>query len=213
MYLFSISSVVDQTRDPRTAQLQRQQAQSQAPAAMLLLMFTGSAEASAHCHVDLTVLYHTYHGHQHSFPRALGVIIPSNQTHFTEFDFASAFIILNQMGMTDWQALWAHTATAQPEISFWSFQSAHYSRKQQPWSCAAFEQPCPHPEMLCKASDMFPLFGKNEFTQPEAFPQCLSFVYRFVSVSLKKAEEAQAAMQKVLSGLIISVLLWNQHIT
>lgn len=58
----------------------------------------------------LTVLHHTYHGHHHCFPRALGVIIPSNQIHFTEFDFASAFIILHQMGMTDWQALWAHTA-------------------------------------------------------------------------------------------------------
>lgn len=205
---------VDQTINPRSAQLQRQQA----PIAMLLPNFTGSAEAPAHCHV-------TSHSAASHFPWASSLLpqstgsynpIKSNSLHWVWFCFCFHHSTSNGndrlTGLVSTHSTAQHS-TAQPEISFWSFQSAHYSRKQQPWSCAAFEQPHPHPGMLCKAPDVFALFSNNEFTQQEAFPQCLSFVYRLVCLSLKKAEKAQAAMLKVLYGLIFSALVWNQHIS
>lgn len=45
-------------------------------------------------------------------PRSTGSYNPIklNSLHF-EFDFAFAFIILNQMGTVSWQALWTHTAS------------------------------------------------------------------------------------------------------
>lgn len=101
--MFNVNSVVDPTRSPKTEQLQRQKAENWTPFATLLPIFVASAEVPVHCHVtsDSSVPSHLPSASL-LLPQSAGSHNPikPNSLHF-EFDFASAFIILNQMGTVD----------------------------------------------------------------------------------------------------------------